>query len=88
MKEAPENGRESSHSAHANGMNECTEHLLLFLFQTTNAQIYITTISLYVTYTPTCFDISVTSGSLTFVPRQVTLILTTEAVKVTVPLNY
>jgi hypothetical protein len=24
MEEAPENGKESSHSAHANGMNECT----------------------------------------------------------------
>ena len=24
MEEAPENGKESSHSAHANGMNECS----------------------------------------------------------------
>jgi hypothetical protein len=25
MEEAPENGKESSYSAHAKGMNECTE---------------------------------------------------------------
>jgi hypothetical protein len=25
MEEAPENGKELSHSAHANGMNECAE---------------------------------------------------------------
>jgi len=25
MEEAPENGKESSHSAHANGMNECVQ---------------------------------------------------------------
>jgi hypothetical protein len=25
MEEAPENGKESSHSAHANGMNECLQ---------------------------------------------------------------
>jgi hypothetical protein len=27
MKEAPENGKESSHSAHANGMNECKQYM-------------------------------------------------------------
>ena len=27
MREAPENGKESSHSAHANGMNEIQVHL-------------------------------------------------------------
>jgi len=25
MEEAPENGKEKSHSAHANGMNDCSE---------------------------------------------------------------
>ena len=40
-------------------------HYFLFLFQPTNAQIYITTLSLYTMFTPTCFEISVsTSGSL------------------------
>jgi hypothetical protein len=29
MEEAPENGKESSHSAHADGMNEVTYLLLL-----------------------------------------------------------
>jgi len=28
MEEAPENGKESPHSAHANGMNEWIEHIL------------------------------------------------------------
>jgi hypothetical protein len=27
MEEAPENGKESSHSAHANGMNECSTNV-------------------------------------------------------------
>jgi len=31
MEEAPENGKESSHSAHANGMNECILHILQFV---------------------------------------------------------
>jgi hypothetical protein len=31
--------------------------------QTNNAQIYITTLSLYIMFTPTCFDISVSSSS-------------------------
>jgi len=36
-----------------------------FLFQPTNAQIYITILSVYIMSTPTCFDISVSStGSL------------------------
>jgi len=42
--------------------------LFLFLFQPTNIQIciYITTVSLYIKYTPTCFGISVSSsGSFT-----------------------
>ena len=29
MEEAPENGKESSHSAHANGMNECNKQTIL-----------------------------------------------------------
>jgi hypothetical protein len=29
MEEAPENGKESSHSAHANGMNECVGCVVL-----------------------------------------------------------
>jgi len=28
MDETPENGKESSHSAHANGMNECERKIL------------------------------------------------------------
>jgi len=32
MKEAPENGKESSHSAHVNGMNECSPDLTLCNF--------------------------------------------------------
>jgi len=41
----------------------------LFLLQPTNAQLYITTESLYIIYTTTCIDISVSlSGSFTFVP--------------------
>jgi hypothetical protein len=39
MEEAPENGKESSHSAHANGMNELTTHKNLPLF-CYNDQIY------------------------------------------------
>jgi len=45
-------------------------HLLLLLFEPTTAQIYIITVSLYIMYTPTCFDISMSSsGSFTFVPH-------------------
>jgi len=29
MKEAPQNGKETSHSAHANGMNESMNELLI-----------------------------------------------------------
>ena len=29
MEEAPENGKESSHSAHANGMNECIDNVYI-----------------------------------------------------------
>jgi hypothetical protein len=37
---------------------------VLLLFQPTNVQLYITTLSLYITFTPTWFDISVSfSGS-------------------------
>ena len=36
--------------------------ILFFLFQPTNAQIYITTLSLYIMFTPPCFDISVSSS--------------------------
>jgi len=45
-------------------------HLLLFLFQPTNGQIYITTVSLYIMYIPTCFNISISSsGSFKFMPH-------------------
>jgi len=41
----------------------------LFLLQPTNAQLYITTVSFYMLYTPTYFDISISyAGSFTFVP--------------------
>ena len=44
---------------------------LLFLLQPTNAQLYITTLFLYIIYTATCFDIFMSSsGSFTFVPCQ------------------
>jgi len=33
-----------------------------FLFQLSNAPTYITTLSLYIMFTPTCFDISVSSS--------------------------
>jgi hypothetical protein len=36
--------------------------ILLFLFQPTNAEIYITTLSLYIMFTPRCFDISMSSS--------------------------
>jgi hypothetical protein len=36
-------------------------HSNSFLFQVTNAQIYITRVSLNVRYIPTCFDISMSS---------------------------
>jgi len=43
---------------------------LLFLFQPTSAQIYITTVSFYIMYTPTCFNISMSSSwSFTIVPH-------------------
>jgi len=58
-----------------------TVHHSSFLFQPTNAQIYITTVSLYIMHTPTCFDIGVSSSvSFTSVPRYVSSILKTEAV--------
>ena len=37
---------------------------LLFLFQPTNAQLIITTVSLYIIYIPICFDISVSSSGI------------------------
>jgi hypothetical protein len=37
-------------------------HLVLFLFQPSDSQIYITGISLYIMYTPTCLDISMSSS--------------------------
>jgi hypothetical protein len=47
----------------------CTVHLLSFLLQSSSAQLCITTVSLYIIYTSTCFDISASSsGSFTFVP--------------------
>jgi len=36
--------------------------VLLFVFEPTNAQIYFTTLSLYILFTATCFDISVSSS--------------------------
>ena len=48
--------------------------------------IYNTTVSLYIIYSPTWFDISMSSsGSFKFVPCQVTWILKIEAVKITIP---
>jgi len=45
-------------------------HLLLFLFQPTNEQIYITTVYLHIIYTTTCFNISTSSwGSFRFLPH-------------------
>jgi hypothetical protein len=38
MKEAPENGKESSHSAHANGMNESKPKSLNKFVQHTHQQ--------------------------------------------------
>jgi acetolactate synthase regulatory subunit len=59
---------------------------ILLLIQPTNSQIYVTTVSFYIIYTATCFDISVSSsGSFTFVSCQVTKVLKIEAVKITVP---
>jgi len=53
--------------------NACPVDLLLFVLQPTNAQLYITRVSLYIMYTATCFDISISSsGTFTFVPCQVT----------------
>jgi len=41
----------------------------LFLLQKTNAPLYTTKMSIYIIYTPICFDISMSSsGSLKFVP--------------------
>jgi len=34
VEQAPENGKESSHSAHANGMNEWNDWLMLFKIAT------------------------------------------------------
>jgi len=55
---------------------------IFIVFITTNkctiniTAVYTTTVSLYIIYTPTCFDISVSSwGSFTFVPCQVTYII-------------
>ena len=42
------------------GTRNCTS--TLFLFQPRNAQTYITTLYLYIMFTPTCFDISVSSA--------------------------
>ena len=42
-----------------NFLNICTVHLyILFLLQPTNAQIYITIFSLYIMFTLTCFETS------------------------------
>jgi hypothetical protein len=51
-------------------------YLFLFLLQPKNVQLHITRVSIYIIYTSTCFDISMSSsGSSTFVPFQVTQIL-------------
>jgi cytochrome c oxidase assembly factor CtaG len=56
---------------------------VLFLLQPTNAQLYITTASLYIIYTAACFDISMSSsGCFTFMPCSVTEILKIEVVKI------
>ena len=55
---------------HLHYFNACTVHLVLCLFQPTKAQIYITMVSLCIMYTPTCFDICVSSsGSFTCGPH-------------------
>jgi len=46
MEEAPENGKESSHSAHANGMNESASHSPLILRQKNQEQWQLHTISM------------------------------------------
>jgi hypothetical protein len=65
--------------------NACTVRLLLFSLQQTNAQLYITRVSLYIIYSATCFDISLPpSVSFTFVLCSVTQIVTIEAVTITI----
>jgi len=50
--------------------NVYTMHLLLLLLQPTNVQTIITMVSPYTMYTPTCFDVSMSSSkSFTFVPH-------------------
>ena len=67
----------------------CTVHLSLFLFQPTNAQIYIATVSLYMMYAATCFDISMSSqGVLNLWLVKLHKIFKIEAVKITIPKNY
>jgi hypothetical protein len=39
-------------------------HLFIVLFQPTNAQIYITALSLYIMFTATCFDSCVSSSGI------------------------
>jgi hypothetical protein len=67
---------------------ECHKYFLFFLITTNNCTINITTISLFIIYTPTCFDISMlSSGSFIFVTCPVTYILKSEAVKIGIPQN-
>ena len=42
--------------------NACTVYIYMFLLQPTNAQIYIIILSLYIMFTATCFDTSVSSS--------------------------
>jgi hypothetical protein len=65
---------------------------IFYCFITTNNRsinittVYTSTVSLYIIYTTTYFDFSVSSsGSFKFVPCQVTWTLKTEAVKITIP---
>ena len=47
--------------------------IFIVLLQPTNAQLYITILSLHIKYTPTCFNIYMSlTGRFTFVPCQVT----------------
>jgi hypothetical protein len=44
-----------------NTQRQCTMHFYIVLLQPTNAQIYITILSLYMMFTPTCFNTSVST---------------------------
>jgi len=50
MEEAPENGKESSNSAHANGMNEWMNYTVLSLGMQNSVQNYHTAIATYTSF--------------------------------------